>query len=248
MGTRFELVLAADEMELSVTSLRAVGELAIGEIDDWHRRLTRFEPDSWLSHVNRTAARESVRLDADTMDLFRDATHVWRDSQGAFDITRGDGGALEFDPDEGTLRFAHDKVAIDLGGIGKGHAIECAARCLRSHGVTRALLHGGTSSGIAIGRPLDGAAWRIGVSDNVIDLVDSSFSVSDEASQPAAPFGRHITDPRASGVEAADQPARRAIVTGPSARLTDAWSTALVVLGNVPEAFPPEYEARFLRQ
>jgi hypothetical protein len=32
-------------------------------------------------------------------------------------------------------------------------------------------------------------------------------------------------------------------VLGASARLADAWATAIVVLGNVPDSFPAEYQA-----
>lgn len=250
MGTRFELAIVADEF--ASMDAGAVGEMALREIEEWHQRLTRFEPDSWLSHVNRTAAHEAVRLDDETFALFADAEEVWRDSNGAFDIARGDGGALALDRDARTLRFLHDRVSLDMGAIGKGHALDCAATRLRSHGVTRALLQGGTSSGLALGRPPEASAWRIGVPSqagmDVLDLVDESFSLSDEASQPNAPFGRHIVDPRVAADVAPTHAARRVIVTGPSARLADGWSTALAVLGVVPPAFPSGYTARFLRE
>jgi thiamine biosynthesis lipoprotein ApbE len=86
------------------------------------------------------------------------------------------------------------------------------------------------------------------VPEDVIDLIDESFSLSDEASQPDAPDGRHIVDPRQAGAAAPTHAARRVIVTGPSARVADAWSTALVVLGVRPPAFPANYTARFLRK
>ncbi len=254
MGTRFELAIVIDEAQPSEAQLRAVGELVLREVGDWHQRLTRFESDSWLSHVNRTAADEPVPLDDEVYPLIAEAIAVWRDSNGAFDIARGHGAALVLDPDTQALRFLHDRVSLDLGAIGKGHALDCAAQCLRQHGVTRAFVQGGTSSGIAMGAPPDGRSWRIGLSSSsdpsdiaeVFDLADLSFSVSDDGSQPGAPGGRHIVDHRqTSGVRALQAP-RRVVVTGPSARLTDAWSTALVVLGEVPPAFPDGYAALFV--
>ena len=261
MGTRFELAIVTDG--LASVDCGAVGETALREIEEWHQRLTRFESDSWLSHVNRTAAHEPVRLDDETFSLFADAMTVWRDSNGAFDIARGEGAALALDSHTCTLRFLHDRVSLDMGAIGKGHALDCAATRLRSYGVTRALLQGGTSSGAALGKPADASAWRIGVShatagsiahasvrpiENVLELVDESFSLSDEASQPDAPFGRHIVDPRVGADTEPKRAARRVVVTGPSARLADAWSTALAVLGEIPPAFPADYQARFLRK
>ena len=254
MGTRFELALVVDER--GTRDAEAIGEMALREIEDWHGRLSRFDPGSWLSHVNRTAANAPVKLDDEVFPLFADAVQVWRDSGGAFDVARGGGADLALDTGARTLSYRHAGVSLDLGAIGKGHALDCAAACLRSHGVTRALAQGGTSSAVALGCPPDASAWRIGVAseqgaaalDEVIELVDESFSLSDEASQPAAPHGRHIVDPRLDAEDATGHTPRRVIVTGPSARLADAWSTALAVLGAVPASFPSGYRARFLRK
>ena len=188
MGTRFELVIAA-----GAGDLRAAGEAAVEEIEEWHRRLSRFAPDSLLSHVNRTAAASAVRLDAETFTLVDEALAVWRASGGAFDptiaplmATHGfagsaagagdlvDAAAVELDAGAWTIRFTRPGVTLDLGGIAKGHALDQAARVLREAGVTAAVA-----------------------------------------------------------------------VTGPSARRADAWATALVVLGTVPAAWPPGYDARF---
>ena len=44
-------------------------------------------------------------------------------------------------------------MALDLGGVAKGHALDEAANVLQEHGVNCALIHGGTSSVVAIGNP-----------------------------------------------------------------------------------------------
>lgn len=227
MGTRFELVAATSQ---------AIGELVMAEVEDWHQRLSRFAPDSWVSHVNRTAAHEAVRCDDDTWDLLTDATLAWHDSDGAFDITRGDGDALILDAATHTIRFARAGMSIDLGGIGKGHAIDCCARLLRTHGVTTAFMHGGTSSGITLGLDPAGHPWRVSVEALALHLADTAFAVSDASSQATA----HIIDPRTKVPVAATSP-HPMVVTGPSARVCDAWATALVVLGRAPSTFPIGY-------
>jgi thiamine biosynthesis lipoprotein len=260
MGTRFELVLLDGRGDL-----RAAGEAALEQIEMWHRRLTRFAADSLVSHINREAAKGPVSLDRDTFELLHDAMTVWRESEGAFDITIApamtrsgyldsavpardghvDAGALLLEPDNWTIEFTAPGISIDLGGIGKGHALDCAARVLRDAGVTSALLHAGTSSIAAVGAPGRSDGWPVeipsGRTGRTIALRDAAISVSD----PGGPVdarrgGSHILDPRdASPVT----PSVRATVMGPSARLADAWSTALVVRGSTPAAFPSHFSA-----
>jgi thiamine biosynthesis lipoprotein len=259
MGTRFELVLLSGACDL-----RAAGEAALDEIQLWHARLTRFAPDSLVSHINRTAGAAPVRLDRDTFVLFEDAMGVSAESEGAFDITvapvmgrlgfagsavpalgrRVNGRALLLDANAWTLRFSTADVSLDLGAIGKGHALDCAAAVLREYGVDAALLHGGTSSIAAIGAPPRSSGWRVAAGPEadaaVVTLRDAAMSVSDSASQRTPAAGGHIVDARTGGVI---ERARRAVVVGPSARLADAWATALVVLGSIPGGFPAGYTA-----
>ena len=231
MGTRFEIVVASDD-EYRV---RPCIEAALAEIEDLHRQFTRFSSDSLLSHVNRTAAHAPVRLDVETFALFAAAEAIRQQSAGAFDIALGSGGVL-LDPELRTIRFDRAGVTLDLGGIAKGYALDRAAQILRDSDVDCALLHGGTSSVVAIGASPAGDAWRVSLARcsaiPFIDLRDTALSVS-------RPFAQliedqpHILDPR-SGRSV--QHKRVVVVIGPSACEADAWSTALTVLGKRPPA------------
>jgi thiamine biosynthesis lipoprotein len=233
MGTRFEIVIEAPE----TPALRAVGELAVREIEALHTRLSFHATDSLLSHVNRTASGSAVRLDADTFELLRDAIHVWQASDGAFDITRGTGmDAVVLDERRRTVRFTREHISIDLGGIAKGHAVDRAAVILREHGVTAALVHGGTSSIAAIGCPADQQGWGVAIAPShtqTVFLCDETLSASSGALRP------HIIDP---ATRAFIEGPRVAAVIGPSARLGDAWSTAAAVLGTRPAGMGPEWQ------
>lgn len=234
MATRFEVVLP--------DASQALGDLVLDEIADWHHRLNRFAPDSWVAHVNRTAASSPVRCDEDIWALLIDAQAVWHASGGAFDITRGFGHALVLNSDTRTLKFDNSAMRLDFGGIAKGHALDCCGRLLRDHGVTSAFLHGGTSSGLAIGLDPTGQPWRVDFGtpsprdSGTSGLRDLAFSVSDPSSQS----NPHIIDPR-SGEMITGDTAAPVMVTGPSARLCEAWSTAIVVLGDAAE-LPPGYD------
>lgn len=263
MGTRFELVLAGDDEP----RLRAAGEEALYELEEADRRLSLFRRDSLLAHVLRTAPREPVRLDQDTFDLFALCARVYAESGGAFDPSvaplmralglHGDGSqapaldlaaarssvgldALELDAAARTVRFARPDLALDLGGVAKGHALDLAARALREHGVERALLHGGTSTVLALGPPPGASAWRVRVGGGedapVAELTDVALAVSARHGRKTATH-HHVLDP-ATGTSS--RGADCAAVLAPGAALADAWSTALLVRGDAldPAAMP----------
>lgn len=260
MGTRFELVLA----ERPGLDAVAAGEAALAEIYDCHSRLSRFASDSLVSHLGRTVPMHPVKLDRDTYGLFADAIGVWKASGGAFDVTvaplmaahgyapsavavagRTGSEAIALDPVRWTVTFRSAGVGLDFGAIGKGHALDLAGAVLREAGVRSALLHGGTSSVLAIGAPDGAEGWPVAIqfesSRLTISLRDSALSVSNPASQDAG-TGAHVMDPRSASPVGRSL---RVAVTGPSARLCDAWSTALAVLGSTPADFPSGYTAIF---
>ena len=281
MATRFEIVLHGD----NPVSLRAAGEEALTEIERLENQLSLYRPTSEIAHLNARAAHESVRVSPAVFRLLQRANQLSDESGGAFDITvgplircwgfMGANGAMP-DPSavaearakvgmhlvhlnemDSTVRFARDGVMLDLGAIGKGYAIECAAELLRESGVSSALIHGGTSSVQAIGHPPDAEGWNVaiecpaesaaggaagGVARNppseahtdllaVVPLCDESMSVSAVWGKSFQSEGRmfgHVLDPR-TGAPAMG--ALLAAVVLPSVTETDALSTALLTLG-----------------
>jgi thiamine biosynthesis lipoprotein len=126
-------------------------------------------------------------------------------------------------------------MEIDLGGIGKGYAVERGLAILKSAGMRAAIVNGGGSSIAAFGAPPGREGWpvQVGVTrtgSRVLLLRDRSMSTSqqDPVALPFAPgtFG-DILDPR-TGAPAAGRMA--VTVVGPSATIADALSTTLVML------------------
>lgn len=235
MGTRFELVAAGDERELM-----PVLEEAVREIEVLHAQLSRFAADSLLCHIQRTAHDRPVRLDRSTFELFAAAQQVYMASGGAFDVTLGS-GSFHLNPRDCSIVLEKPGTTLDLGAIAKGHAIDRAAAILRAAGVTSALLHGGTSSVLAIGTPPDADAWRVGLARGHrlpwVELRAAALSVSRPFSH-TVDGAAHIRDPRSA---APVQERRFALVIGPSATLADAWSTALAVIGERPRTLGDEW-------
>ena len=55
------------------------------------------------------------------------------------------------DAEDCLVQFTRPDVAIDLGAIGKGYALDCGREILLRYSVTDGLLQGGTSSVLAVG-------------------------------------------------------------------------------------------------
>lgn len=250
MGTRFELVLSGRDE----ATLRAAGEEALEEIEEQDRRWSLFRAASLTARINRSAPR-AIPLGADDEELFACALEVHRASRGAFDPTvaplmrtrgfhdrsqlgehddtRVGGEGIELDRAAHTVRLADPRAAIDLGAIAKGHALDLAAERLREAGIESALLHGGTSTIVAIGAPPGSDGWAIGLAGDdapELHLRDEALAVSASHGRTLADGAGHLLDPR-TGKSAA--PDLVAAVLAPSARLADAWSTALVVDGTL---------------
>ena len=164
------------------------------------------------------------------------------------------------------VSFLREGVRLDPGAIGKGWALDRAADGLCESGITSALLHGGTSTVYAIGKPKDGDAWKVAVQDPAntdgrksagtsrpssgklpailatANLKDTSLSVSAVHGKSFTIEGKrygHVLDPR-SGYPV--QETVLAAVVHPSGTVSDALSTALLVLG---KAGAPELKKRF---
>ncbi|MEM1071951.1 MAG: FAD:protein FMN transferase [Planctomycetota bacterium] len=229
MATRFEFVLCGHEPPL----LHAAGEAAIEEIEDTHRRLSAYDPASVVSAINRAAGAFPVRVDSELLEMLEICNAVHRISGGVF--APAIGGVLLIDHHASTAMLSEPSARLDLGGIGKGFGIDRAAAALRDAGVASALIHGGTSTTLAIGVRPDAKPWRIAVpsedgSGLTISLSDMALSRSDRI-EGSSRGHAHIVDPRTS------QPARgalAAVVVHESAAFADAWSTAVVVTGSAP--------------
>ncbi len=145
-----------------------------------------------------------------------------------------------------SVSFSRRGVAIDLGGIAKGYAVDRALRILREHGTCCAIIHGGTSCVGAIGAPPGEEGWRIAIESPaggerpVVTLRDSCLAVSSPAGREVEAGGRrlgHIIDPR-TGAPA--ECARVACVIGPGAALCDAWTKPVLIGGERPEGLPDD--------
>lgn len=224
MRSRFEFILEGD----NPASLQAAGEEAVREILSVERLLHPFEPSSDLASVRGT---HPVTVSGATIRFLQAAQSLTERTFGAFDLTAASGGGgFLLSLAHSTVRLPREGMRLDPGALGKGWALERAADLLRESGVAKALLHGGTSSVVAIGAPEGEEGWRVGICDpsapdthfQSVCLADESLSVSSNFERP------HILDPK-TGLPIVD--VRLAIARTLSATEAEALSTALLVLG-----------------
>lgn len=259
MGTRIAVELWADDRAQGDTAIEAV----LAEMRRVDAAMSTYKPTSELSLVNQRAAKEPVKIGSELFNLLATALQFSRDTDGAFDITYASVGylydfrqrkhpdqksianalpAIDYrhvllDSNNHTVRFARDGVRIDLGGIGKGHAVDRAIAVLRARGITRALVTAGGDSRIIGDR--FGQPWVVGIrhpdrkSEVIarIPLEDAAFSTSGDYERYFDENGvryHHIIDPN-TGHSASK--VRSATIIGPTATRTDGLSKTAFVLG-----------------
>lgn len=259
MGTEVRVELWAEDARAGSDAITAV----MDEMRRIDREMSPYKPDSELSRLNARAAREAVTVSAELFDLVKKSLWFSRESGGAFDITFSSVGYLYdyrryqhptqaeieaalpgvnfrhvmLDELAGTIRFARTGVRIDLGGIGKGHAVDRSIDLLRARGIKHAIVTAGGDTRVLGDRR--GRPWNVGIRDprnrgKVIALVP----LSNEAISTSGDYERyfvekgvryhHIINPRtgksATGV-------RSATIIGPDATTTDGLSTSVFVMG-----------------
>lgn len=264
MACQFQAYFNAGQYEQAEEAAIAALDL----VERIESQLTIYREESELSRVNREAGDDPVEVETNLFELLERSFDLTEQTGGAFDITagplsqvwgfaRGEGRvpskselatALEhvgrrlvrLDDEPQSVQFLAPEVEINLGGIGKGYALDEAAESLEDNGVADFLLHGGQSSVIARGRNAErDRGWLVGLVHPLdpkrrlaeITLVDRALSTSGSGTQFIRHQGRrlgHILDPRtgwpAEGVLSAT-------VVTESAAEADALSTALFVLG-----------------
>ena len=141
----------------------------------------------------------------------------------------GGAGSPRFALDEAehTVRVLADGVCLDLGGIGKGFALDRMAALLREWEIASVLLCASTSTLLALDPPPGEEGWAVEFgSDEApqrLHLANGAFGASGIAVK-----GSHIIDPRTG------RPAEgrfRAWAAAPTGAVADALSTAFMVMG-----------------
>ena len=232
MATVFEVHCVHADARYAAQAAQAAFDL----VDRLEQELSRFVGNSDISRVNHLAAGQAARVSPSTMECLQIAWHVYGLTGGAFDVSIGSGlDSLELAPDEFTVHAREGGASVDLGGIGKGYAVDRMAEVLGEWEIPHALLHGGFSSVLALEPPPDQDGWPLTLSapGPVDNRVLARVSARQKAfSASGVRKGDHILDPR-TGLAVRGRAAAWVAIPGADggspAAVADALSTAFMI-------------------
>lgn len=262
LGTLVESEASHADPALAREALRA----GFARIDAVDRLMSIFRPDSEVCRLGGEAGAGSVAVSEDTWRVLREARDLGALTGGSLDVTmlplrrlwtdaarRGRlPSRAEFDRAAGLVDFRdlllddHRRRArlrqagagVDLGGIGKGYAVDVAVEALRSRGVRRGIVNAGGDLRVLGPGPVEGL-WRVGLrhplrpAGLLLTLLvgEEGVATSGNYYRYVTVAGRrygHVLDPR-TGAPA--ETALSATVVASHAMRADGLATAALVRG-----------------
>lgn len=236
-------------------------DLAFDEIYRIEKLMNIYDRDSEISSLNEAGYMDGVS--PDLVYVINRSIYYGEISTGAFDITIlpvldlwknkiNSGGyptAQEINHSLTLVNFSNisiqnntvilkqEGMAIDLGGIAKGYAVDRAVKVLKAQGFESGFVNAG-GDGMYFGTKPDHSPWRVGLRnpDNTAEAI-VILEISDMAVTTSGNYERyfnesarlsHICDPRTGY---SSQSLISATVIAGSAMEADALSTAVFVLG-----------------
>lgn len=219
MTTAFEVIVSGQEREYARQAAAAI----FREVERINNLLNKYDAGSDIGQINLLKAGERVRVSIETMECLEKAEWAYAISGGLFDPTIGTGFQwLETDRANFSAGWKKSgKGELNLGGIAKGFAIDKAAEILVDWEVGEAIINGGTSTVLSLGKNWDlgvGGPWE----ERTIQLKNQALSGSGTEVK-----GGHIINPQ-TGKPATRHLAAWAIHS--SAAASDALSTAFMMM------------------
>jgi len=263
MGTAIQLSAWTTDQAAAVAAFDRV----FLEFDRLDALMSVWKQGSDILRINAAAGKSAVTVSPEVRDVLRASQEVSEWTAGKFDVTYAalaglwkfdqdiDGSvpdrsqiaprlplidyrAVQVDERAGTATLARAGMQVNLGGIGKGYAIDRAVTIMRGAGLTDFMIQSGGDMFVA-GRRGD-RPWRVGLQDPrgapdtlfaAIELTDAAFSTSGDYERFFIRDGHryhHILDPD-TGEPA--QRSRSVTIMAKNSTIADGLSTGVFILG-----------------
>lgn len=253
MATTFEIIIQHEDARYA----KQAAWQAFDELDRLEGELSRYIENSDISRLNNLPTGQPLRIGLAAFECLQISARVHAETSGAFDITIGSllkcwlnedrtlrsPSQQELDVarqrtgmhfirlDEGryTVELLASPIQIDLGGVGKGYALDVMAELLHEWSIDAAILHGGFSTVLALDAPGGTKGWPLTLS-NPLDRSQTLAYVHLQGravSGSGVQKGQHIIDPRTARPVQGKRAAWAGAHDGGTA---DALSTAFMVM------------------
>ena len=239
---------------------------AMAEVSRIEMIASEWQADSELSRLNRRAGAGPHPVSVELFEILEISKEVSEATQGTFDVSFHAVGSLwKFTPgstppaDEdvaarlalvdhtkinlnksaGTASLSLPGMALGLGAIAKGYAVDRAVAVMRAHGFHDVIVEGGGDVYLAGSK--GETSWHVGIQDPAHNGAIGKIDVRDQAVVTSGNYQRffehegtryaHILDPRTGRpVPYARSPRSVSVIARDTAR-ADAYATALAVMG-----------------
>ena len=204
MGASADIAVVHRDSRYAHAAMRA----ALSEIQRIERLMTRFDGRSDIGRANALAGRQRVSVSPETAQVVAYGLGWAQATGGVFDPAiarivelwdvqhrtapppRADVARLahrqlfrhvDVDETHASIAFSEENVALDLGGLAAGYAVDRAAGILRDWGIRDGFIN--VSGDIyALGVSEDGDPWHVGVrSPTDADAIIATVELSDAA-------------------------------------------------------------------
>lgn len=240
LGTLVDVHVEGPDADVAVAA-------GLGEVATVHALLSFHANDSELQMINRAAPGARLILDTRTLAVLRLTATLYAASVGAFDCRVG---ASYMHTDmrfpvafDGDLVVKRTRASMDLGGIAKGYAVDCAIDVINSFNIERGVVNAGGDLRHCGVRPM---TVRVRNPGNAAQFAASVLLDNDAlASSTAGGLGARANS--ASRIYDANRgllPALAgATVQAPTCMLADALTKVVLATGDVAHPLLSQYGA-----
>jgi len=265
-------VMLGTILEVKSPDKRAA-DIVFNEINRIENLLSKYKPGSEVYRLNQ---RGKLKVSPETFYIIKKSKELSTTTDRAFDITVAPlvdlwgfsdkkyrvpsdqeikkalklvgSDKIILHEQDNVIEFSLPGMKIDLGGIAKGYALDCAVKRLKENNIASCLIAAGQV--YALGDKL-GSPWKIAIKNPRGSVFSGYLEIKNESVATSGDYEQyfeadnirysHIMDPR-SGYPA-DSGISSVTVVAPDGLTADALSTAVFVLGKGAEkdlrsAFP----------
>ena len=253
MGTVFEIKIDHDDFKYA----KSASIEAFRLLDQLEQYLSHYIANSDISRISNLEIGESTQVSYETFECLMQCVELYSLSGGVFDVTIGalydcwldeDKNLksptpaeieaakqrvglhnLSFDENHFRVGMTGGPVELDLGGFGKGYALDKIAELFVEWDINSYVLNGGQSSMLFADAPRNQDGWPITISDPFRDysVIKELHLKNTSISSSGLAKGQHIIDPRTA---APVQNSRAAWAFASSAAYADGLSTSFMLL------------------